>query len=86
MVLFPHQIKVEEVWNFINQLIFHIVCINTVVLLQLIIYCLLLQSFFRQNIHLCQLGVCPDKDQITLQFKMSTAILTFAQNEDVVVL
>lgn len=50
------------------------------------IYCLVLQSFLRQDIHLYQQGVCPDKDQITLQFKMSTAIHTFAENEDVVAL
>lgn len=62
------------------------VCVYTIVLIKLIIYCLLLQFFLRQNIHLYQLGVCPDKDQITLQFKMSRAILTFAQNEDVVAL
>lgn len=56
------------------------------VLIKLIIYCLLWQSILRQDIHLYQLGVYPDKDQITLQFKMSTAIHTFAEYEDVVAL
>lgn len=82
VLFFPHQIKVEVVWNFIKQVdiphslytyssafkIDHLLFTVTILL------------------HLYQLGVFPDKDQITLQFKMSTAILTFAENEDVVVL
>lgn len=42
-----------------------------------------MQSILRQDVHLYQLEVYPDKDQITLQFKTSAAIHTSAEYEDV---